>query len=516
MENNGLRAILAVILSMLILFGSQYIFTKYFQNPEKLSQKETNTLPPQEQKPTETLPAKLPLTKKEETKKDIKDIKYREIEIENEVFKATLSNEGATIKKVELKRYKDKKGFPILLTSTEVAPLSIYKDKNLDFSKLIFTVEGPETNFSNSEKVNITFKYSDGELSIKRVLTFHKRDYYIDVNEEVSGIGNYYVTLGKDFGIFDKEDTSHWGPVILKEAERIELKPSKIKESQQYKEGIKWIAQEDKYFFSAIVPLTKANQYVISPMNGNALIFVDFNEGQNQYKLFVSPKEYDYLKKFNLGLEHIIDFGFFSIIARPLFWFLKLLYSLTHNYGIAIIILTIIVRIPFIPLVNRGQKSMQKLSELQPKLMKLREQYKNDPQRLQKEMMELYRKYKINPMGGCLPILLQIPVFFALYQILTIAIELRQAPFMLWIQDLSAKDPYYVLPILMGATMLIQQKMTPSTMDSTQQKIMLLMPVVFTFIFLSFPSGLVLYWLVNNVFGIIQQFYINQKTKKSV
>jgi YidC/Oxa1 family membrane protein insertase len=147
--------------------------------------------------------------------------------------------------------------------------------------------------------------------------------------------------------------------------------------------------------------------------------------------------------------------------------------------------------------------------------MQLKEQYKNDPQKLQKEMMELYRKYKINPMSGCLPMLLQIPVFFALYKILIIAIELRQSPFMLWIHDLSAKDPYYILPSLMGATMLIQQKMTPSTADPTQQKIMLIMPVVFTFLFLSFPSGLVLYWLVNNIFGIIQQFYINQKIKKS-
>lgn len=514
MENSGLRAVVAVILSMVILFGSQYLYTKYFQPKEKPVQQAQEIK--KEERPTTPPAVQLPETKKEEPKPIVKDTKYKEVVIENEVFKVTLSNEGATIKKIELKNYKDKKGSPIILASSEISSLSLLKDKKLDYAKVIFNVDESKASFKDSDQAFVIFNYSDGDIAIKRSFIFNKKDYSIDVKEEVRGIGSYYVTLGKDFGIFDKENSPHWGPVILKEADRIEVTPSKVKETQTYKEGVKWIAQEDKYFFSAIVPISKANQFVVSPYNGDGLVFVEFNEGQNNYKLFAGPKEYDYLKNFNLGLEHIVDFGFFSIIARPLFWFLKLLYSITHNYGIAIIILTILVRIPFIPIVNRGQKSMQKLSELQPKLMQLKEQYKNDPQRLQKEMMELYRKYKINPMGGCLPMLLQIPVFFALYQILTIAIELRQAPFMLWIHDLSAKDPYYVLPILMGATMLIQQKMTPSTMDSTQQKIMLLMPVVFTFIFISFPSGLVLYWLVNNLFGIAQQFYLNQKIKKRV
>lgn len=514
MENSGVRAILAVIISMVILFGSQYLYTKYF------GPKETPSTPQQQEvkKEDKNLPStniQLPIASKEEPKSEAKDQRYREIKVENDVFKVTLTNEGGTIKSVELKKYKDNKGNPIVLASKEINALSITRDGKFEFSKTYFEFESFNLDFKEPKEAIITFSHNDGALSIKRTFSFSKTDYAIDVKEEVSGVGQYFVTLGKEFGIFDKDDSNHWGPVILKEADRIEITPSKVKETQTYKEGVKWIALEDKYFFSAIVPLSKFNQVVLLPYNGNVLAFVDFKEGQNSYKLFAGPKEYDYLKKFNLGLEHIVDFGFFSILARPLFWFLKLLYSITHNYGVAIIILTILVRIPFIPLVNRGQKSMQKLSELQPKLMKLREQYKDDPQRLQKEMMELYRKYKVNPMSGCLPILLQIPVFFALYKVLTVAIELRQAPFMLWIQDLSAKDPYYVLPILMGATMVIQQKMTPSTMDSTQQKIMLLMPVVFTFLFLTFPSGLVLYWLVNNIFGIAQQFYINQKIKKA-
>ena len=232
-----------------------------------------------------------------------------------------------------------------------------------------------------------------------------------------------------------------------------------------------------------------------------------------------------------MGLEYIVDFGFFSVLAVPLFWALKLFYKIFGNYGWAIVLLTILIRIPFIPLVNKSQKSMKKLQELQPRMAEVREKFKKDPQRMQREMMDLYKKYKVNPLGGCLPILLQIPVFFALYKILMIAIELRGAPFMLWLKDLSAPDTLFghiptwfpliggfavgPLPILMGATMIIQQKMTPTSMDPAQNRIMMFMPIVFTFLFLNFATGLVLYWLMNNLFSIAQQLYVNRKLKST-
>jgi YidC/Oxa1 family membrane protein insertase len=188
------------------------------------------------------------------------------------------------------------------------------------------------------------------------------------------------------------------------------------------------------------------------------------------------------------------------------------------------------VRIPFIPLINKSQRSMKKMQEMQPRMAEVREKYKKDPQRMQKEMMELYKTHKVNPVGGCLPMLLQIPVFFALYKILMIAIELRGAPFILWIKDLSAPDTLFghlpssipliggfavgPLPIVMGITMIIQQKMTPTSADPRQNKMMMFMPIIFTFLFLNFASGLVLYWLMNNVFSIIQQFYANKKLKQ--
>lgn len=510
MDNAGLRALLAVALSMLILFASQYFYSKYFQ-PTQTEKSSTINKTISQAETTKKAEVERPL-KSSEPKVLKSDETHREVVIENEVFKVTLSNEGATIKTVELKKYKDSRGNPVRFVSSEISALSILKDSN--YIKSLFSVDDTKISFKNNDEAVVTFSYSDSEISVKRTYKFNKTDYAITVIDEVEGVNSYYVTLGKDFGVFDKEDAPHWGPVVLKEADRIEINPSKIKDSIIYKD-VNWVAQEDKYFFSALVPSVKSNQFSVVPYKDTAVIFAELPQGKNIYRVFIAPKEYDYLKKFDVGLEHIVDFGFFSIVARPLFWFLKFLYSIFGNYGIAIIILTVLVRIPFIPIVNRGQKSMQKLSELQPKLMQLKEQYKNDPQRLQKEMMELYRKYKINPFTGCLPILLQIPIFFALYKVLTIAIELRQAPFALWIQDLSVKDPYYVLPILMGVTMFIQQKITPSTADPTQQRIMLLLPVVFTFLFLSFPSGLVLYWLINNVFGIAQQLYINQKIKKA-
>jgi YidC/Oxa1 family membrane protein insertase len=314
---------------------------------------------------------------------------------------------------------------------------------------------------------------------------------------------------------------------MLKEADRKEFDAKKLSEPQSFKEELKWIADEDKYFFASLVPLTTMEEAKVWKIKDSPVIAFKAKSGVNNFILYAGPKEYDVLKALNVGLEHIIDFGFFSIIAVPLFWVLKVFYTLTGNYGWAIVLLTIVVRIPFIPLVNKSQKSMKKMQQIQPKVAEIREKYKKDPQRMQKEMMDIYKTHKVNPLGGCLPMVLQIPVFFALYKILLIAIELRNAPFMFWIKDLSAPDTLFghiplwfpmiggfavgPLPILMGATMIIQQKMTPTSLDPTQNKMMMFMPVIFTFLFLNFASGLVIYWLMNNIFSIAQQFYANKK-----
>jgi YidC/Oxa1 family membrane protein insertase len=208
-----------------------------------------------------------------------------------------------------------------------------------------------------------------------------------------------------------------------------------------------------------------------------------------------------------------LDLGWFTVLAKPMLHALKFFYGYIPNFGIGIIIITVILKILFFPLTHKSYKSMKDMSKLQPKMVALKEKFRNDKDGLNKAVMELYREHKVNPLGGCLPMIVQIPVFFALYKALMFSIELRHAPFMLWITDLSDKDPYYITPLLMGVTMFIQQKMSPSNMDEMQQKIMLALPVVFTFMFLTFPSGLVLYWLVNNILTIGQQLYINKLVK---
>jgi YidC/Oxa1 family membrane protein insertase len=241
-----------------------------------------------------------------------------------------------------------------------------------------------------------------------------------------------------------------------------------------------------------------------------------------KYTVFYGPRDLSILEPLGHNLASAVDFGWFDIIAKPMLSLLRLLYDFIGNYGLAIIVVTILTKILFWPLTRKAYKSMKEMRKLQPHINKLREKYKGDRQKMNQEMMALYKSYKVNPMGGCLPMVVQIPVFIAFYKVLGASIELRHAPFLLWINDLSAPDrlnigidlPYVgglpVMTLLMGASMFIQQKMTPTMGDPTQAKIMLLMPIMFTFIFINFPSGLVLYWLVQNVLSIGQQYWTNK------
>jgi YidC/Oxa1 family membrane protein insertase len=501
------RTLIAVILALVVLIGSQYLSTK--QAPPPPSQPQPKADKKTGETARETPPVTLPATVNEEM------VPAKDIKVETEYYSAAFSSRGGTLKKFTLKTYKDKDGTGVSLLQAPgiLPPLGIGEKDDFGLSKVNFTVKGTDLTLTGSQSGTVSFEYATPQFSVRRTYTFYADKYKFDLKDEVAGLSGYWITLGSDFGIHDtKEDTApHIGPVVLRDTDRIELEAKKMTEPKVYKEGLKWVAQEDKYFFAAIVPTGQVVEAKAWKVQDKPVIALEVKPGVSTYMIYAGPKEYDRLQELKAGLEHIIDFGFFSILAMPLFWTLKFFYRFMGNYGWAIVLLTIIVRIPFIPLLNKSQKSMKKMQEIQPKLTELREKYKKDPQKLQKETMEIYKKYKVNPVSGCLPMLLQIPVFFALYKVLMIAIELRAAPFMLWITDLSAKDPYYILPIVMGITMVIQQKMTPTSLDPKQNKIMMLMPVIFTFMFLSFASGLVLYWLVNNVLSIIQQFYTNKK-----
>jgi YidC/Oxa1 family membrane protein insertase len=232
-------------------------------------------------------------------------------------------------------------------------------------------------------------------------------------------------------------------------------------------------------------------------------------------RLYSGPQTQSQLKAVAPGLEYTVDYGWLTIIAAPLFWVLSSIHKLVNNWGVAIILLTVLIKLAFYPLSAASYRSMAHLRELTPRLQSMKEKFGDDRQKMQQAMMELYKTEKINPLGGCLPILVQIPVFIALYWVLLGSVEMRHAPFMLWIQDLSAIDPYYVLPVLMGLTMIIQTKLNPKPTDPIQAKVMMIMPVVFSVFFFFFPAGLVLYWLVNNILSIAQQWHINRATERA-
>ncbi len=532
------RTLLAIVLSILVLVMFSYLTPRKPVQKQVAPRQEAQQVPAKEPKLPVREDIPMPVVSPQIPSEE------KEITVENDLYYAVFTTKGGTIKKWEIKEYSQNEEL-VGLVSPEAAipPLSIIPEGYPeDFpQKINYSVSPARDSIvldRSTKQDTLSFFYTEPSgLSIKKTFTFYKDRYKVDLITEVHGVQSYYVVLGSEFGIYDKKGAwVHIGPVLLKDNDKIDIKPDNIeginffrkitgtksKDEVIHQGNIRWIAQEDKYFTAALASTDTVNDVRIWKWaNGrdkkehNVEIAYRVMGQRGNFVLYAGPKKYEILKDLGVGLEHIIDFGMFSIISRPLFWLLKYFYKITGNYGWSIVLLTILVRIPFIPLLNKSQKSMKKLQEIQPHMAAVKEKYKKEPQKAQKEMMQLYKKHKVNPMGGCLPMLIQLPVFLALYKILLIAIELKGAPFILWITDLSVKDPYYIFPVTMGITMLIQQKMTPSSMDPKQAKMMMLMPIVFTFMFLSFPAGLVLYWLVNNTLGIIQQFYTNKKSKKS-
>ena len=327
------------------------------------------------------------------------------------------------------------------------------------------------------------------------------------------------------------------GPMALVGDQLEEIKVNDIAEKPEMNGAFRWLGLTDRYFMTALIPEETVNATMKMEVVGEDMVIsrlvmaeTAIASGQAEafeFKAFIGPKATETLQIANYRLDEAINFGWFDFLAKPFLWIMNQIYKVLPNYGIAIIILTLITKVILWPLGNKSYKSMNEMKRIQPLMAEVREKHKSDKKMMNQEMMALYRTYKINPMGGCLPMLLQIPVFFALYRMLYQAIELRHAPFFLWINDLSAPDrlfrfdfsiplmqPPYGVPVLtlvMGATMLLQQKMSPPPGDPAQAKMMMLMPIVFTFIFINFSSGLVLYWLVNNVLSIAQQYYIQKK-----
>jgi YidC/Oxa1 family membrane protein insertase len=362
---------------------------------------------------------------------------------------------------------------------------------------------------------------------------FHRSSYVIDVTYEIVNAGSLaiqpyaYFQLLRD-GTPPAGDSAmlptYTGAAVYTEKDKFQkvafkdMDKGKTPYPKNSDDG--WVAMLQHYFFSAWLPKNGTpREFFTRHLDGGfyaAGVIVPVGKiepGQNatlSVPLYAGPEEHEKLAKIAPGLDLTIDFGWLTIIAVPMFWVLSWIHQWVGNWGVAIILLTVLIKLLFYPLSQASYRSMGKMRVLAPKMQKLKEQYGSDRQRLQQAMMEMYKTEKINPLGGCLPVVVQIPVFIALYWTILASVELRHAPFMLWIQDLSSPDPWYVLPVLMGATMLIQTKLNPEPPDPVQAKVMKIMPIAFSVFFFFFPAGLVLYWLVNNVLSIVQQWHINR------
>jgi len=285
-----------------------------------------------------------------------------------------------------------------------------------------------------------------------------------------------------------------------------------------------WAAMIQHYFLGALIPATgEVNHYYTRVIDGNRYVLglvgptLTIPNGGSQAfnsRIFIGPKLQDHLATVAPGLELTVDYGMLTVIAKPIFWLVEKIHDFVGNWGWSIILLTLIIKLAFYKLSETSYRSMAQMRKMAPRLQALKERYGDDRQKLNQAMMDMYRTEKINPLGGCLPIVIQIPVFISLYWVLLESVEMRQAPFILWLTDLSAKDPYFVLPLIMGITMFIQQKLNPAPLDPMQAKVMMLLPFIFTVFFAFFPSGLVLYWVTNNVLSIAQQWVITKRVEQ--
>lgn len=458
--------------------------------------------------------------------------------LEDDLVKVSVDNRGGALTSVILKRYDDDEGRPLELVQDldlegRALPLQLVVDGTPDHRLYAVSQQGNA----------VTLEWSDGQgnRAWKRVI-LGGDPYSLGVEVETSGsLAAAELALGtgmRNIGPRERENRfSTWGDAIFgngKKPERVHRQ--KVKEEEvKPAAGLRYFGFEDTYFLMVLRPQTPVEGIRVSPFQVPApeeakektdtvlRLSVLPKGARLAGTLFTAPKEYDLLQKVDQGVEKTLHFGLFHPISVLFLKALRWIYGMVGNYGVAIILLTLLIRIVLFPLMHTSTVSMRKMQKIQPKVKAIQEKYKKakkDPQaraKMNQEIMELYKVEGVNPAGGCLPMLIQLPILWALYTLFAYAIELRHAPFMLWIVDLSAKDPYYVTPILMTFTMWLQQKLAPQAGDPQQQKMFRLMPFIFGFMFMGFPAGLVLYWLTNNVLTIIQQeitFHLMGERKK--
>jgi len=461
------------------------------------------------------------------------------IAVKTDRYVAQVDTLGAVIKEIALNDHRDTDSADkpyVLLQRNEnrtfVAQSGLVGEGMPNHHTLWQALPGPRELAPGAEKLEL--KLTAG--SVTQTLTFHRGSYLIDVTYEVTNAGTapiapvVYFQLVRDSKPTGSQawgaPTAYTGPVLYNEADKYkkldfaDIDKGKTKFTEKADNG--WVGMVEHYFVAAWLP-PDANklqrEFYVNKLDnlyydGVKLPLGTIAPGASarlDVPLYAGPQEQDTLKALAPGLDLVVDYGVFTVIAAPLFWLLKWLHSLLGNWGWAIIAMTIIIKSAFYPLNHASARSMAKMKLIAPKMKALQEQYGSDKQQLQMKMMEMYRTEKINPLGGCLPIVVQIPVFLALYWVLLGAVELRHAPWIGWIHDLSAPDPFFVLPVVYAITAFLQVKLSPTPIqDPVQAKVMQIMPIAFSVLFLFFPSGLVLYWLINNAIQIFQQWHMNR------
>ena len=547
-SNENKNLIVAMVLMLAVWLGFSILFPPAPKETPQAETQQAETVVPAEKtektEKAEQATATSPDVKDPESSAEITttavvstDAPAREIIVDTDKYKAVFTSVGARLVSFQLKDYRataEEDSQPVQMYSSAPVRYSTLRTTGsegfiLPASASFATDADDNLEISGNNQVELRFRHV-APNGVEYIKTFKLQGdtYTLDTTLEVFNKSQNPLRGTIDFSLIqiwdddaNKDRYSFSGPASLVNDEIEEVDIDDLEEgSVAYGSGVAWTSIQSKYFISAVVPGKETTERTRILRKGDAIENIlespdmTLQSGERRvldYLVFIGPKEPDHLKAAGHQLERVVNFGFFNVLSQPLFVVLNFFYGYFKNYGVAIILLTVLIKILFWPLTHKSYSSMKAMQKLQPEMQKLRDRFKNDKERLNKEMMELYKTHRVNPLGGCLPMLVQIPVFFALYKVLLDSIALRHAPFALWLTDLSAKDPYYITPLLMGASMFVQQKMTPTTADPMQAKIFMMMPIIFTFLFLNFPSGLVIYWLVNNLLTIVQQYFIHRK-----
>ena len=465
------------------------------------------------------------------------------IRVQTDVLEIEISEQGGTLQRAMLRKYpvhKDRPNDLVELLSPEASNYGLLETGlrtaggGAEPNHLaIFSAPANHFELGSNEELVVPLAWSDGQgVTVEKALRFTRGSYRIDVTQklindsEAEWRGADYAQIRRrsfpiERSMFDVDSYSFDGPVIFN-GEKSE-KPDRDDllsdgpMTQTANNG--WVASIQHHFLSAVQPASDQpyrysiaikDNVAVSSLIAAPVAVAAGGEHVFETTLFVGPKLQRQLEQISPQLKLTVDYGWLTILSQPLFWLLSKVYSFVTNWGLAIILVTILIKIAFYKLTEASGRSMAKMREIQPRMKALQDRYKDDRQQLSQAMMELYKREKVNPAAGCLPILIQMPFFLAFYWVLLESVEMRQAPFALWITDLSSRDPYFILPLIMGAAMFFQQKLNPAPADPVQAKVMQIMPVVFTGFFAFFPSGLVLYWVTNTLLSIAQQWRVNK------